>query len=180
MNFQILLASLAKNIRRPGFIKSVAGQLAVAYGSQLAMEAATEADERYQLASDALDELQVKLAASRTELGDRILSGELDAYVVERYDQLAKEKAAEFERERLATEDDPDWATETIGAVVDLPGEEPAPPCARSLDCVLDYDHPGDCRPAVPPKLAGGYLRSVPSTADQQTGERDGDTSTAD
>jgi hypothetical protein len=162
MNLQALLASLAKNIRRPGFIKSMAGQLAVAYGSQLAMEAATEADERFQLANDALDELQVKLAASRSELGDRILSGELDAYVVERYDQLAKAKAAEFERERLATEDDPGWPVETMGAAVDLPGEA-IPPCALSVDCVLDYGHDAltACRPAVPPTMAGGYLRSV-------------------
>jgi hypothetical protein len=166
MNFQALLANLATNLRRPGFLKSVAGQLAVAYGSQLALEAATEADERWQKASDELEALETRITASRADLRDRILSGEVDAYVIERYEQLAKEHAEELERERLAAEDE-EGPPETFGAVVDLPGEEPAPPCARSIDCVLDYEHAGPCRPAVPPRMAGGYLRTVdPGTQD--------------
>ncbi len=192
ISIQRFLADLSTNIRRPGALKSLAGQLAIAYGTRLALDAASEGEERLEAANLALEKVDAQLVFARSELKacreaslhtlrqaavDLIRAGDLDDEV--------EHRAAVLDRERAAVAVDAvevDGPPETIGAVRDLPGEEPSPPCVDPT-CRLDWAHDGPHSPAIPPRMNGGYLRAVadrvpatvPDVPDAQGDEVDGD-----
>ncbi len=163
MNLQVMLAGVLTNLRKPGFVKSMAGQLAVMYGSQLSMEAASEANERYEEATVALESVKRQLAdrgpALRKTAAEMIRAGVLDDEVRDRAAQLAADEACHRARDAQLADDEA-GPPETMGAVRDLPGDEPTPPCADPT-CVLDYRHDGPHRPAIPPRMSGGGYLSV-------------------
>lgn len=164
MNLQSVLANVLTNLRKPGFIKSTAGQLLTIYGSQLAVEAATEANDRYEEAALALEAVKRQLAdrgpALRNTAVEMIRAGVLDDEVERRAGVLAQGRAGE-DAQMAQLVDDEDGPPETAGAVRDLPGDEPRPPCVDPT-CCLDYAHAGPHRPAIPPRMAGGFLSVVP------------------
>lgn len=168
---QQFLSTLVTNARKPGAMKSIVGQLAIAYGSNMVMETAAAAEERTEQANEVLAGLQEAIAVERQTLRKvrdvvdavtlnkvraAILAGDLDAEVRDRAEQLGYVHRLVGPKPPVDAElVDDGGPPETIGAVRDLPGDEPVPPCARRADCVLEYRHPGACRPTVPPNMAG-------------------------
>lgn len=93
---QQFLATLVTNARKPGAIKSIAGQLAIAYGSNMVMETAAAAEERAEAANAvaekvtaatrvALDELQqvreMTIEQARQHAVAAVRRGDLDSDV---------------------------------------------------------------------------------------------------
>lgn len=135
MTPDILGPALAK-FRRPGMIKALAGQLAIAIGSSLVAQTVDEAQERRDIAHDELEMLTARIEAGHSGLIEMINSGEFDSVVMARAAALGWQPAADPL--------DEDCGDPTCG---DVGHVHRTPPNGAP-----------NGNPDVPPRMAGGYL----------------------
>ncbi len=151
------LTKLLSDLRRPGTLKALLGQAAIAIGTGVIADAADEAEKRLRAATDELDQVTAALMARGEELGNLVLSGKLDDAVILRAQDLGY-----------------------------VPAPPPPGPCG-SPDCDDDpctypawtgdgtaenphrrtpADDAPDGQPPVPPRM-GGYLTGLDIRADE-------------
>lgn len=148
---QDLLADLLTQVKRPGFWRNAAGQIAIAYGSQMVTSVAEEAEQRAVEAGRQLDAINAAIAeggeALRTLVVEAIGDGIYDAEVLGRAAVLGWHPPAPSP-DTLGPETEY-GPPETAGAAVDLPGDEPLRTPANGAPVG---------QPDVPPRMADGVL----------------------
>jgi hypothetical protein len=136
MNLNDLISELAAKVKQPGFWQNAAGQIAIAYGSNMISVVADEAQERARLANEELAQVQLALTDGYATLVDLIDRGEVDQAVIHRAKDLGYVR----------------WKD-----------EEPAPG-EVSWDDIGPPDPAPNGKPDTPPRMAGGYLAGIAAT----------------
>lgn len=151
MTPDILGDALAK-FRRPGMIKALAGQLAIAIGSSLVASTVEEAEERRDAAHDEMEKLIARIEAGRAGILALIEEGDFDVAVLNRAHELGYV---------YLPDDDVEDQADDVHTCGD-------PVCAERGEC--SEGHPlrtptngaPTGQPDVPPRMDGGYLGVVP------------------
>lgn len=149
--------ALAK-FRRPGMIKALAGQLAIAIGSSLVASTVEDAEERCDQAHEELEKLTARIEAGRAGMAALIEEGDFDVAVIRRAHELGYVRLVDqVDDDQAADDGDP-----RVCGECELRFEDVA-----DLVDHRDRAHPNDRtppngapngKPDVPPRMAGGYL----------------------
>lgn len=160
-----LIRDTMAEFQRPGAIKGLLGQLAIAVGARLVSSTAAEAVERRNAANDELEILSARIQAGHDGIVEMIHTGEFDVTVKARAIRLGYVRLPDDDADRDCGANDCDEPGHEHRSTTEACCDDPDPAHAAMHQIPGTFTVPApkpqqapEGLPGVPPRMAGGYL----------------------